>query len=147
MKPEYEQFSDYRKAEHFAWYCNFHGIRQRQKASAGILDFLGADTESDREKELLKRYEKYGPSWRLQSNPAFWEYRLREDLLQWAQEGRHRAVWWKLAQQEGNGGPERRAELEAFLRENDAMPELSQADAEWIADQKARYPSFYGLEV
>ena len=106
---------------------------------------MGGDTTSDREKELLKRYEKYGANWRLWGNPAWWEHRLREDLLQWAQAGRDRVVWWKLAQQEGKGGPERRAELEAFLRENDVMPELSPEDAEWIADQKARYPSHYGL--
>ena len=147
MTPEERNaYAEHRKAEHFAWYLKLHGIRQGQKSSAGILDFMDdGGTDTAREKELLRRYELYGANWRLHGNPAWWEHKLRDDLLEWAQEGRHRAVWWKLAQEEGRGGPARRAELVAFLTEHGAMPELSPDDAEWIADQKRRYPSHYGL--
>jgi hypothetical protein len=143
VKPEYAQFSDYRKAEHFAWYCNLHGIRQGQKASAGILDFMGADTDNAREKELLKRYEKYGASWRLLANPAWWDFKLKQDLLQWAKAGKTRAVWATLLRHEVLDSAEYRQELEDHLRANDAWHPLPDIDREWLADQEERYPGFY----
>ena len=121
------------------WDERWDGPRQhsRRKGTDSVLSFLRPDDESE---------DKYSYVWERWANSEWWEHRLREDLLQWAQEGRDRAIWWKLAQQEGMGGPARRAELEAFLVENDAMPELSPEDAEWIADQRRRYPHHYGLQ-
>ncbi len=143
LPEEYAQFSEYRKAEHFAWYCNLHGIRQR-KDNGSILDFIGGgDEQSDRERELLKRYEKYGASWRLLANPAWWDFRLKQDLLQWAQAGKTRPVWATLLRQESLEGADYRQELEDHLRAHDAWLQLPDVDREWLADQEERYPGFY----
>ncbi len=140
---EYAQFSDYRKAEHFAAYCKMHGIRQR-KGNVSILDFIGGgDENSDREKELIRRYEKYGASWRLWTNPAWWDYKLKQELLELGRAGRARPFWGILLRREVLEGPAYRAELEAFLRDNDAWIPLPDVDREWLADQEVRHPGHY----
>ncbi|MCP9930604.1 hypothetical protein KBY82_07400 [Cyanobium sp. AMD-g] len=140
---DYAQFSDYKKAEHLAAYCKMHGIRQRRD-SGSVLDFVGGgDEHSKREKELLSRYEKYGASWRLWSNPAWWDYKLKQELLELGRAGRTRPLWAILLRREVLHGAEYRQELEDHLRAHDAWLPLPDIDREWLADQEVRHPGEY----
>jgi hypothetical protein len=137
-----KQFSDYRKAEHFASYCNFHGIKQR-KDSGSVFDFMGGDAHSDREKALLQRYEKYGASWRLWANPSFWDHKLKQQLLEFGRAGLTRSLWATLLRREALEGADYRAELESFLRDNNAWIAPTDSDREWLAVQEEQAPGFY----
>jgi hypothetical protein len=150
VKPEDAKFADYRKAEHFAEYCRHHGIRQGQKASSGILDFMGAETSNAREKELLDRYEKYGASWRLWTNPAWRDHRRREHVLELAD--RPRAQHWQLRVYAVAHGETYADDVRQWLRDQDALAEVTEEEAAWIEAQdytpyRPGYVSPYSLEA
>jgi hypothetical protein len=150
VKPEDAKFADYRKAEHFAEYCKMHGIRQGQKASSGILDFMGAETSNAREKELLDRYEKYGASWRLWTNPAWRDHKRREHVLELAD--KPRAQHWQLRVYAAAHGEPYADDVRQWLRDQDALAEITEEGAAWVDAQdytpyRPGYVSPYSLEA